>query len=153
MSSPRTNTLSGASLGAPCMNSGSATVILSSGMAFSRVRMSSLSASRPRSRVFFLPAFTRSAAFIGLPSTPTVEKICCTSGMPLTVFSTSATYATVCSNDVPGGTSTLTTNSPRSSTGTNSVPMMRSVDMLAKNTTVAVARIFQGCSIAQASNL
>ena len=114
--------------------------------------MSSLSASRPRSRSCFLPALTRSAAFSGLPSTPTVEKIWRTSGMALTAFSTSATYATVCSNEVPGGTSTFTTNSPRSSTGTNSVPMIPSVDMLPKNTSAAVATTVQGRSTAQPSS-
>ena len=40
---------------------------------------------------------------------------------------------------VPAGTSTFTANSPRSSWGTNSVPMIDSVDILAKNTTAAVA--------------
>ena len=37
MSSPRRNTLSGACVGAPCMNSGSATVIFSSGICLRRV--------------------------------------------------------------------------------------------------------------------
>ena len=91
MSSPRRYTLSGACVGEPCMNSGSATVILSSGICLSRARMSSFSCSRPRSRSCFLPAFTRSDAFSGLPSKPTVEKICRTSGIALTTFSTSTT--------------------------------------------------------------
>ncbi len=152
MSSPRRNTLSGAWVGAPCMNSGSATVIFSSGICLRRPRMSSFSSAMPRSRSCFLPVLTRSDAFNGLPSKPTVVKICRTSGISFTTASTSSTYATVCSNAVPAGTSTFTANSPRSSCGTNSVPMIDSVDMLARNTTVAVAMIFHGCAIAHSSS-
>ena len=44
----------------------------------------------------------------------------------------------------PGGASTLTTNSPRSSTGTNSVPMTPSVERLPKNTITASATTVHG---------
>ncbi len=110
MSSPRTKMFTGASLGAPCMNSGSVTVALTSGTSARRARASALMASRPRSRSCLDVVFTWRRARSASPLTPTVEKIWRTSGMPRTIDSTLATAASLCSNEVPGGSSTSTSN-------------------------------------------
>ena len=59
--------------------------------------------------------------------------------------------ATLWSKEVPGGRSMITWNSPRSSTGTNSVPMNAIVPRLATKTAAAAASVFHGWYSAQAS--
>ena len=66
-------------------------------------------------------------------------------------FSIRATAATLSSNEVPGGRSTMTWNSPRSSTGTNSVPMTERLVRLVRKTTVATASVDHGWPSAQPS--
>ena len=87
------------------------------------------------------------------PPVPTVVNTCRTSGVSSSTRSTSDTLFTVSSNAMPGGRSTITTNSPRSSFGTNSVPMSDSVERLATNTRSAAATTLKGCASAQRSTL
>ena len=70
------------------MNSGSATVIFSSGTSARRARRSALMSASPRSRSNFLLVRTRSVARSGSLSTPTVEKIWRTSASCRTMAST-----------------------------------------------------------------
>ena len=143
----------GGSYGVPCMNSGSATLPSTNGILARRARTSALISPSPRSRRYFFVVFTRRCDERTWPLTPTVLNTWVTSEIDRTCCSIFATASTLRSKDVPGGRSTMTWNSPRSSLGTNSVPRTARVLRLAANTTVATPSVCHGRSSAHPSTV